>query len=255
MVDTDREHLVTQIFVAMANALVDDAELAEVYAGLTGDCARVLDVGWAGLLLADGHGKLQVVAASSEHAENLELFQVQCAQGPCVDCYRTGTPVLVPDLAAEALRWPRFAPVAVEAGFASVHAIPMRLGDTVLGALGLFGGTAGALDTEDLALAQAFAHVASVALVAGRVAADKTLLAEQLQTALDSRVVLEQAKGVLSQLGDLSMDQAFAVLRRYSRDHNRRLAEIAAAIVSRDLGAAVLLAHGRASGVIGAPTG
>jgi hypothetical protein len=193
---------------------------------------------------------LQVVAASSERTFDLELFILMGGQGPCLDCYRSGAPVSVPDLAAARARWPKFAPVAVEAGFLAVHAVPMRLRDTTLGVLGLFGTRTGALGAADLSLAQALADVASVALVTGRAAEDKSALADQLQAALDSRVVLEQAKGILAQFGTLAMEQAFAVLRRYSRDHNIRLSELAAGVVARQVPAELLLRHARAKGLL-----
>lgn len=245
-----REHDVTTAFVAIANALVEGHDIVDLYSGLTCDCVRILDVASAGLQLADQEGVLQVVAASSESTRDLELFALQAAEGPCLDCFRTGEAMSVPDLAAEAAWWPRFAPVAIEAGFVAVHAVPMRLGEVVLGSLGLFGSRVGALSAADLGVAQALAHVASVALVSGRAARDKTLLAEQLQNALNSRVILEQAEGIVAQLGDLEMDQAFAVLRRYSRDHNQPLTQIAHAVVSRGLAAALVLAHARTKGVL-----
>jgi len=247
-----RERAVTEAFVSIANAMVDGYDILDLYIGLTFDCARILDVASAGLLLADRRGVLQVVAASAERTRDLELFMLQAAEGPCLDCFRTATPVLVADLALEQSRWPRFAPVAVEAGFVSVHAIPMRLHDVTLGTLGLFGSRVGALGPADLKLAQALAHVASVALVTGRAAVDKQTINTQLQTALDSRVVLEQAKGTLAQLGDLHMDQAFAALRRYARDHNRKLSDIAAEVVARGPLGDVVLAHARAKGVLAA---
>jgi GAF domain-containing protein len=245
-----RERSVTEAFVSIANSLAEGHELVELYLTLTADCARILDVASAGLLLADRQHVLQVVAASSERTFDLEMFALMGGQGPCLDCYRTGTAVSVPDLAAEQARWPKFAPVAVQAGFRSVHAVPMRLRDTTFGVLVLFGSRIGALSEDDLNLAQALAHVASIALVTGRAAEDKSALADQLQAALDSRVVLEQAKGVLAQYGNLTMDQAFAVLRRYSRDHNLRLAELAMALIARDIPPDLLLRHARAKGVL-----
>lgn len=249
-VNGTREHSVTAAFVSIANSLVDGYDLVDLYSGLTTDCARLLDVASAGLLLADARGVLHVVAASSEKTRNLELFQLQQEEGPCLDCFRGGLPVAVPDLAAEAARWPQFVEAATAAGFVSVHAMPMRLRDTVLGALGLFGTKRGPLNEDDLGLAQALAHVASVALVAGRAATDKTAINEQLQIALTSRVVLEQAKGLLAQLGNLDMDQSFAVLRRYARDHNQRLSDLAQEVVSRQQPARVLIEHARARGVL-----
>lgn len=144
--------------------------------------------------------------------------------------------------------WPHFVPAAVRAGFVSVQAVPVRVRDTVLGTVGLFARTSGRLSDDDLELAQALAYVAGVAIVQDKAATDRDLLNEQLQTALDSRVVLEQAKGVLAQRGELQMDQAFQVLRSYARDHNRRLTDIARAVVSRELPAQHLLDHAGARG-------
>jgi GAF domain-containing protein len=245
-----RERSVTEAFVSIVNSLAEGHEVVELYLTLTADCARILDVASAGLLLADRQAVLQVVAASSERTFDLEMFVLMGGQGPCLDCYRTGTAVSVPDLRVDQARWPTFGPVAVQAGFLSVHAVPMRLRETTLGVLALFGTRVGALGEEDLSLAQALAHVASIALVTGRAAEDKSALADQLQAALDSRVVLEQAKGVLAQYGNLPMEQAFAGLRRYSRDHNLRLAELAAALVAREMSPELLLRHARAKGLL-----
>jgi GAF domain-containing protein len=246
----DREHILTQAFVSIANSLVDGVDVVELLSGLTTDCARLLDVASAGLLLADGHGSLHVLAASSERTRDLEMFQLQREEGPCLDCYRTGVPVEVDDVAAEAERWPHFVEAALAAGFASVHAVPLRLRDTVLGALNLFGNQVGPLQADDLDLAQALAHVASIALVAERAAGDRETINQQLQHALTSRISIEQAKGVLAQLGNLEMDQSFAVLRRYSRDHNRRLSEVAQEVVSRQLSGTDLLVHAQTKGTL-----
>ena len=243
-----RERDVTRAFVELASSLVRGYDVVDLLSRLTADCAELLDVASAGLLLADGRGVLHVMAASSERTRQLEVFQVQRADGPCRDCYLDGTPVSAPDLTKEIDRWPHFAPAALEAGFVSVHAVPMRLRSTMLGALGLFGTTAGDLDPDDLSLGQALADVASVALVQDKAAADQRTVNEQLQTALDSRIVLEQAKGVIAQQGSLPMDEAFAVLRRYARDHNLRLTAVAEAVVTRRLPARQLLATSRGAG-------
>jgi GAF domain-containing protein len=245
-VNADRERQVTEAFVGLTNSLVDDFDLLDLLNGLTADCARLLDIGSAGLLLSDGHGVLHVLAASSERTRSLELFQLQRAEGPCLDCFRSGSPVVEPDLAAAGRRGPRVARRAADAGFASVHAVPMRLQDNVLGSLGLFGSSPGELDEGDIRLAQALAHVACVAIVQHRLVADQRVVADQLRTALDNRVVLEQAKGILSQVGDLSMDDAFAELRRYARDRNERLTDVAGALVHRRLPAGDVL--GRRAG-------
>ena len=236
-----RERAVSRAFVELASSLANGYDVVELLSSLTADCAQLLDVASAGLLLADGRGVLHVMAASSERTRQLEIFQVQRDDGPCRDCYLDGTPVSAPDLHAEIDRWPQFAPAALKAGFVSVHALPMRLRSKVLGALGLFGTTAGALDPDDLSLGQALADVASVALVQEKASTDQKSVNEQLQTALISRIVLEQAKGVLAQQGSLPMEEAFAVMRRYARDHNLRLTAVAEAVVARRLPARQLL--------------
>lgn len=246
-----RERNLTEAFVSIANSLVQGYDIVDLYSGLTRDCVRLLDISSAGLLLADRAGVLQVVGASSEAAHNLELFVLQSKEGPCLDCFVSDAPVSEGDLRRCASRWPQFVPAALAAGIESVHALPMRLQDTTLGVLGLFGGRAGVLHAEDLMLGQALAHVASIALVAERLSTDKSVINDQLQTALTSRVVLEQAKGILSQLGGIDMEHAFAALRRYSRDHNRRVSDIAEAIVSRALPPSLLIEHGRARGILG----
>lgn len=211
-------------------------------------CARRFSGGGgasAGLLLVDIGGALRLAAASSEHTRSLELFALQCAQGPCVDCFAGGAAVSIADLSQERERWPLFVPAALDAGFVSVHALPMQLRGDRLGTLGLFGTTVGALSEADLELGQALADVASVALVADRAAADQVRITAQLQTALDSRIVLEQAKGQLAQLAGIDMEHAFAVLRRYARDRNERLSEVARQLVAGEISGVQLVAHAR----------
>jgi GAF domain-containing protein len=245
-----RERDIVRAFVDLSNELVDGYDVVDLLTGLTVNCAKLLDIASAGLLLADGRGVLQVLAASSENTRNLEVFQLQRDQGPCLDCFESGSAVIVPDLATEADRWPQFASVAEALGIASVHALPMRLHDTVLGALGLFGATVGRLEDDDLALAQALAHVASVAIVNEQSAADIATVNVQLQEALRSRIVLEQAKGVIAHTGGLEMDDAFTVLRRYARDHGHKLSDVARQVVARDLRGQVLLDHARSAAIL-----
>ena len=240
---TERERHIVAAFVSLSGELADGLDVVDLLTELTTDCARLLNITSAGLLLADAAGALHLLAASSEETRELELFQVQCAEGPCVDCFESGVPVSAADLAQEAERWPRFVPAAVAAGFASVHAVPMRLRNSVLGALNLFSTNVGPLSADDLDLAQALAHVAGVALVQDKAAADKDLIVSQLTTALTSRIVIEQAKGVLAQTGGIDMDQAFGALRRYSRDHNLRLSVVAVAVASRELPSQHVLDH------------
>lgn len=243
-----RERDVIESLVSMASTLARGYDVVDLLGELTEDCARLLDVAAAGLLLADRRGVLHVMAASSDSTRDLETFQLQRDEGPCRDCYQGGAPVLVVDLAREVDRWPLFVPHARAAGFASVHALPMRLADHTLGTLGLFGTSVGALNDDDLRLGQALADVASVALAQNSNVAEKAAVNDQLQHALTSRVILEQAKGVLAQLGNLDMTAAYAALRRYARDHNLRLSDAAEAVVNRRLAALTLLDHAAARG-------
>lgn len=239
----DRERSVTDAFVSLTSTLVQGFDVVELLNSLTEDCAALLDIASAGLLLADRSDVLHVVAASSERTRSLELFQLQRAEGPCLECFRTGTAVQVADLDREIGRWPQFVPAARAMGFSSVHAVPMRLHDRILGALGLFGTTVGALNDDDLRLGQSLAHVASVALVAGTAAASRDVLNQQLQVALNSRVFIEQAKGAIAQHTGVDMDDAFGLLRRYSRDHNLKLTEVAQAVAARSIPVAQIVAH------------
>lgn len=241
--NADRELQVTKAFVSLSTGLAHGLDVVDLLSELTEHCVQLLDVASVGLLVADGLGVLHVLAASSQATRDLEVFQQQRDQGPCRDCYHSGTPVSVPDLAAETPRWPLFAPRAVSAGFLSVHAVPLRLRENTLGAMNLFGTTVGSLDPRDLVLAQALADVASVALIQDQTAADRGAVVDQLQIALNSRVVLEQAKGVVAHAGELDMGQAFQVLRRYARDHNLRLTAVAESVVNLNVTTQMLLAH------------
>ncbi|MCD4535531.1 GAF and ANTAR domain-containing protein [Nocardioides sp. cx-169] len=245
-----REHRIIRAFVEMSNELVDDYDVVDVLAQLTGHCAGLLDVASAGLLLADGRGVLHLAASSSERVHHLEVFQLQRDEGPCLDCFQGGEAVLVRDLADEEQRWPQFSRAARDSGFRSVHALPMRLTGHVLGALGLFGETPGVLNDEDLALAQALLHVATVAIVNERSAIDRATVNSQLQRALTSRIIVEQAKGVLAQASGLSMDDAFAGLRRYARDHGTKLSVIASQVVDRELQHQTVIQHARSAAVL-----
>ncbi|MFL6073834.1 MAG: GAF and ANTAR domain-containing protein [Mycobacteriales bacterium] len=218
------------VFVELADTLVDDFDVVDFLHVLTERCVQLLGISAAGLLLTDGHDTLKVAAASSERTMLLELFQLQTDQGPCVDCFRTGQPVSVADLPA-AGRWPRFTAAATEVGFAAVHALPMRLRTEVIGALNFFDTTPGALDDGKRRIGQALADVATIGLLQQRAILHRDALTEQLQTALNSRVLIEQAKGVLAERLQLDVGDAFTLLREAARNRNRRLSELAQAIV------------------------
>ncbi len=238
----DRERQVTRAFVALADTLVDDYDVADLLHTLVVQCVELLDVAAAGLTLADERGRLQVLASSTEQARLLELFQLDIDEGPGVECFTTSAPVLVADIAAAAARWPRFAAEAAKDGFASVHAVPMRLRGQTIGALNLFGRTPGELSGDDVALAQGLADTATIGILHERAFRQGEILSEQLQTALNSRVIIEQAKGVLAVSGQVSMDAAFTALRAYARRNNLRLGDVARALADRTLTPAVVLA-------------
>ena len=227
-VSTDR---LAEVFVEVADTLVDEFDVIEFLEMVTGHSTALVDAHATGLLLADRDGNLQLMAASSESAEMLELFQIQALEGPCHDCYRQGVPVVNADLRDASERWPRFAPHAVQAGFRSVHAFPLRLRKQVIGALNLFGSEAGDMSTEDARVVQAVADIATIGLLQERAIRRGEVLAEQLQAALNSRIVIEQAKGALAQIHQLTPDEAFDLLRGYCRRNHLRLSEAAALVL------------------------
>jgi GAF domain-containing protein len=231
MTSSNRESDVVAAFIAFADRLVDDFDLLDLTIELTEDCARLLDVAAAGLLLADASGRLHLLAATSERARRVEVFQLQRDEGPCLDCYRSGQPVEVPDLRREAARWPRFVSAADGEGFVSVHAIPMRLRGDVLGALGLFGAAHGTLNSHDLALAQAFAHVASIAIAQQHRSSSRSSLLPDLQAAVASRGVLEMAKGIVAAAHLVDMQEAFIRLRGYAHASGHPLSAVARRLV------------------------
>jgi GAF domain-containing protein len=203
-------------------------------------CVEVLEVSDAGLMLLAPEGDLRLVASSSEAMRVVELYELQSSEGPCQDCYRTGETVMSRDLATVNGRWPNFAPVAVAAGFRSAHAIPLRLRRQVIGALNLFRTDAGTLASNDLLAGQALADMATIAILQHRAAVESQLLNEELNFALNSRVLIEQAKGVLAERAGIDVQQAFSRLRAYARNHNLRLVDVAEQVIDHALGTAAV---------------
>jgi len=226
--DTD---LLSDTFVELADTMVADFDVIDFLHLLTDRSVALLAASAAGVVLADPRGELRVAAASSEQAELLELFQLQNDEGPCLECFRTGRPVTAAGLAGATQRWPRFATAAARAGFAAVEALPMRLRDQVIGALNLFRAEPGQLGAADLRIGQALADVATIGLLHERNVRRRETVAEQLQAALNSRVVIEQAKGKLAERLGVDMDRAFKMLRDYARNSNQRLTEVARTFV------------------------
>lgn len=243
----DRELRVSRAFVALADTLVDDYDVIDLLDKLAAHCVSLLAADAAGILLGDARRELRPVAASSEDANTMELLQLQADQGPCLDCFSTAAPVSVPDITAShdaARRWPQFVEAVARAGaFRSVHALPLRLRGQAIGAMNLFHRQPGPLPEADLALGQALADVATIGILAERAVRHGEVVNEQLQAALNNRVVIEQAKGVIAQTLGVGMDEAFERLRTYCRDRNLRLSEIARQIADEGVAAAIQAAE------------
>jgi len=222
-----------KVFVEVADTLVDEFDLIDFLHMLAERTADLIGASAVGLMLADQHGRLEFVAASNENTRLLELFQVQNREGPCLDAFSTASPVINADLAEASARWPRFAPRATAAGYHSVHAFPLRLRHEVIGALNVFGSEPGnTLDDLDVPIVQALADIAAIGLLQERAIRRGEILTEQLQGALNSRIVIEQAKGAISQVHSVSVDEAFTLIRNYARRTNRTLGDVTHAIVT-----------------------
>ncbi|MGJ9421525.1 ANTAR domain-containing protein [Aeromicrobium sp. CF3.5] len=229
MVSTER---LATMFVEVADTLVDEFDLVDFLHDLADRVADITGASSVGLTLADHNGGLHYMASSSNSARHLELIQLQHDQGPCLECYQTGAPVIVDEVQGHGSRWPSFAAKAQELGVRSVHAFPMRLRGTVLGALNVFGETRLPLEEGDVKIVQAMADVASIAILQERALSNAEVLTEQLQGALNSRVVIEQAKGVVARQFDIGVEEAFTMIRSRARGERRPMVDLAADVVT-----------------------
>ena len=227
----DRYERLASAFVKLADTLVADYDVVELAQQLIDSSMSLLPISAAGILLGDAKGELHVFASSSEQSRLLELLQVEADVGPCLDAYRTGVAVLVDDLGLHVAQWPAFAERAAEYEYRAVAALPLRLRTERVGALNLFLDKTGPMAAEDLAVGQALADVATIGILHQRVLSRSEVVNKQLQTALNTRLVIEQAKGVLAERGAVDMDRAFNLLRSHARRTNRRLAELAREVV------------------------
>ena len=235
MSESTREGQLVEVFTSLADTLVAGYDVVDLLQTLVDACADLFDVTAAGIILPDRDSAFEVVVSTSEASHLIEVMQLDAEQGPCMECFRTGAVVAVPDIEADADRWDDFGRVAVEQGFRAVVALPLRLRERVIGTLNLFRDVVGDLNPRDVRAAQALADVATIGVLHERTYRETTVVQQQLQHALDSRVVIEQAKGVLSEVKRISTDDAFAVMRRWSRDHNRSLSQVAREVVAREL--------------------
>ena len=235
-----REPRLASVFVELADTLVAEFDVIDFLHTLADRSVELLGAEAAGLMLADQRGNLQLVASSAESARLLEVFELQNAEGPCLDCFRTGEQLVNLDDATMQARWPSFWAETKQSGFGSAHALPMRLRHEVIGAINLFGSAGASLSDQDIAIGQAMADVATIGLLQERSVRQKEVLAEQLQTALNSRVLIEQAKGVLAERAQVPIDTAFTLMRSHARGHNRTLSSVAIDIVNGSLKATEL---------------
>ena len=222
----------SDLFVEVADTLVDDFDLVLFRQSLSQHVAVVGEANAVGLMLADHRGELRFMAASNESGEMLDLLQLHAHEGPCLECFVGGEPVVNADLAGAQERWPVFAPAALSAGFSAVHAFPMRLRDTVIGTINAFSTEQAVLGDDERRVIQGLADIATIAILQERSIARAEALTEQLQSALNSRIVIEQAKGVIAQQHDISVSDAFEALRAYARRHRLRLVDVAATVVA-----------------------
>jgi transcriptional regulator with GAF, ATPase, and Fis domain len=234
---SNREALLTRTFVAMADTMVGDFDLIDFFATLAERCVELFDAEAAGLMLADSRGDLQLLASSSERMRLLELFELQRQEGPCLECFQSGRMVDEPDLDAATERWPGFASEASRVGFRSATALPLRLRHEQIGALNLFRSEVGLMNPADVDAAQALADVATIGLLHHRAGRETRMLAEQLSFALNNRVTIEQAKGVVAEQLQLPIDEAFDLLRRFTRERGLGIVDVAVQLVDGELSA------------------
>jgi GAF domain-containing protein len=244
-----REQQVVKALVALADTLVADYDVTDFMHVLATRSVELLPVDAAGLLLSDQRGQLQVVAASDHRADLLDLLEAQRRDGPCWDSFTTGHPIVVEDTESAAERdapiaeepWPRFTNRRRELGYKSVYAIPLRLRDEVIGALNLLRGSTGGLVERELLLARGLADIATIGLLQERAVREQHVIARQLQTALTTRMVIEQAKGVLAERTGRSMDSSFNSMRTYASAHRQHLGDVAQAVVDNRIPASDII--------------
>ena len=229
------EQRLTKVFVELADTLVDEFDALDFLSTLADRSVELLHADAAGVILNDMRGGLHVVASTSDRAQILELFELQNDEGPCLDCFNTGRAVVNVGRSEARSRWPRFSAATAEVGFQSAHAVPLRLRDSVVGAMNLFCVGAVRLSDEDVAVGQALADIATIGLLQERAVRESGLIAEQLQTALNSRIQIEQAKGVLLASANIDVDEAFQLMREYSRRRNQPVKAVARDVIDRVL--------------------
>ena len=235
MVTISREGRLVEAFVTLADTLVDDYDVVDLLHTLVEKCAALLEASAAGIILSAGDGELEVVASTNERSRLVEILQLRAGSGPCVESFTTGRAVAVSDISLTGEKWPQFRAGALEQGFASMHAVPLRLRATTIGSLNLFWDRTGGLSTGDTNTVQALADVATIGILQERAIRESDIVRQQLQHALSSRVLIEQAKGVVAYTYGIDMGDAFGKIRAYARSNGLPLADVAERIVNRAL--------------------
>jgi GAF domain-containing protein len=220
---------------SLADTLVAGYDVADLLQTLVDACVELLEVDSAGLLLADPDDRLELVASTSEESRLVEVMQVAAEAGPCIECFRTATVVSVPDISGAPTQWDDFRRACMANGFRSVYAIPLRLRETTIGTLNLFRAVSGQLSDQNIQAAQALADMTTIGILHERTWRAADTVRAQLQSALTSRIVIEQAKGVLAQTHRVPVDDAFVMLRNHARQHRLPLSEVAQRLVDRTL--------------------
>ncbi len=230
-----RDELIAEVMLAMTDTLRDDFDVAGLLYTLTTACVELFDVDAAGMLLIDEQGQLVPLAATHDGSEHLERLQIMTREGPCLDAVRGVDTVRCDDLNDEAERWPEFARQARAEGYRAAHAAPVALRADVVGGLNLFRTQPGPVPAADRVLVGHLATAAAIGIVHHRAQRNVGTVNEQLKRALTSRVVIEQAKGLLAERHRLDLAAAFTRLRSHARSHNQRLTNVAQAVVEGTL--------------------
>jgi GAF domain-containing protein len=233
MDEPTRETRINSAFVAVADTLTNDFDVVDLLHTLVGECTTILDTDAGGLMLVDGSGRLQLMTSTSEAADFVEVMQLNADSGPCIDCFASGRSVSVTDIAESPDEWSEFREAALGAGFHSAHATPLKLRGQVIGTMNLFATRTGALTARDAAVAQALSDVATIGILQERLVRESTIVAEQLHRALDTRILVEQAKGIISHALSLTIEESFTLLRSYARNNNLTIRSVAEGVSNR----------------------
>ncbi len=240
MTSTARERRLIETFLALTDTLTGEFDTVDFLTMLAERSTDLLGVSATGVVLTDGRGGLSVAAGSFRRSELREVFAAATEAGPCRDCVDSDAPVSAADL-RDTDRWPRFRAAAAAAGFAAVHAVPMRSHERAIGAVTFLHDEPRRLDAADARLGQALADAATIGLLHEQAARRAETVAQQLRSTLQNRVILEQAKGVVAAQGDVSPADAFTILRAHALSQGLHLSDLARGVVERTVDVATVI--------------